>query len=657
MFKKIATLALAISLGLLPPSIVFGTGLSQADFGKGEAAFAAAKAGDWERVDQIRNEVNDDTLRNILAWVALIRSKAPVSFDDRASFIIENPDWPWQRRLRRLAEKSMKPDVEPATVLSWFERFEPLTDTGRRRLGEALLAAGERDRAREVIRKAWIESDLSEVEQREFLKRHDRRLTKDTHSERLDHLLWNGDSDQAQRMFSLVDSDQRSIAKARIGLRKMSPGVDAAIARVPQSRRTEPGLIYEQIRWHRRKKNSETARHMLAVYPLDQVRPKMWWRERAVLSRRALAEGHAAKAYRVVKGHTLTTGAGFADAEWLSGWIALQFLNDPNTAIYHFERMFNGVKYPISRARGAYWSGRAAESLGNQQQADQWYFAAARHPTAFYGQLATLKTDATAPLRLPQDPNPSTSEAGEFKTHELVRAVDILAVYGQTNRLRPFLLQIGELKTSTNWQAMAASLAANHGQHDLAIAISKQAARNGSLLISDSYPLVAIPKSPSSQRLIVETPLVLAIVRQESAFRAGAVSPAGARGLMQLMPGTARQVANRLNAFYSRTRLTTDPDFNLELGQAYMGQLLQRFGGSYVLALAAYNAGPVRAAEWKQTRNQNLEDVNTAVDWIEQIPYAETRNYVQRVLESLQVYRIRLGRSKAGLTLEDDLTR
>ena len=260
MFKKIATLALAISLGLLPPSIVFGTGLSQADFGKGEAAFAAAKAGDWERVDQIRNEVNDDTLRNILAWVALIRSKAPVSFDDRASFIIENPDWPWQRTLRRLAEKSMKPDVEPATVLSWFERLEPLTDTGRRRLGEALLAAGERDRAREVIRKAWIESDLSEVEQREFLKRHDRRLTKDTHSERLDHLLWNGDSDQAQRMFSLVDSDQRSIAKARIGLRKMSPGVDAAIARVPQSRRTEPGLIYEQIRWHRRKKNSETCK-------------------------------------------------------------------------------------------------------------------------------------------------------------------------------------------------------------------------------------------------------------------------------------------------------------------------------------------------------------------------------------------------------------
>ena len=551
----------------------------------------------------------------------------------------------------------MKPDMEPAAIISWFERFEPLTDMGRRRLGEALFAAGECDRAREVIRQAWIESDLSEIEQRDFLKRHDRLLTKGTHSRRLDHLLWNGDSDQARRMFPLVDSGEGSTAKARISLREMSRGVDEAIARVPQSRRTEPGLIYEQIRWHRRKKNSETARNMLAIYPLDQVRPKLWWRERAILSRRALAEGHASEAYRVVKSHTLTTGARFADAEWLLGWIALRFLNDPKTAIYHFERMFNGVRYPISRARGAYWSGRATESLGDQRQADRWYFAASQHPTAFYGQLATLKTDATAPLRLPQDPNPSSREIREFKTHELVRAVNILAAYGQTNRLRPFLLRIGELKTSANWRAMAASFATNHDQHDLAIAISKQAARSGNLLIYDSYPLIAIPKSPSSLRSVVETPLVLAIVRQESAFRAGAVSPAGARGLMQLMPGTARQVANRLNASYSRTRLTTDRNFNLELGRAYMGQLLQRFNGSYVLALASYNAGPVRAAEWKQSRSQNLQDVNTAIDWIEQIPYAETRNYVQRVLESLQVYRIRLGRSQAGLTLEDDLTR
>ena len=314
--KKITTLVLALIFALLLPSMVVATGLSQADFRRGETAFVAAKSGDWVRVHQIQNEIRDPTLRRLLSWADLVRSKANVSFDDRARFIIENPDWPWQRRLRRLAEQSMASGMEPTAVISWFERFEPLTNIGRRVLGEALVATGDRGQAREVIREVWIESDFSASGQREFLERHSRLLTKDTHFRRLDHLLWNGDSSQARRMFPLVDANQRVTAKARMSLREMSPKVDAAIAKVPTTQRSEPGLIYEQIRWHRRKKLSETARNMLLMYPLDQVRPKLWWRERAILSRRALADGYASEAYLIVKGHALTKGAGFADAEW-----------------------------------------------------------------------------------------------------------------------------------------------------------------------------------------------------------------------------------------------------------------------------------------------------------------------------------------------------
>jgi len=238
-----------------------------------------------------------------------------------------------------------------------------------------------------------------------------------------------------------------------------------------------------------------------------------------------------------------------------------------------------------------------------------------------------------------------------------VRAIRILATYGQTSRLRPFVFRVGELVATPGWKAQAAALANAQGQHDLAIAISKMAARGGVPLTRDGYPSINVPKLPLRTLGAMENPLVLAMIRQESAFRADAVSPAGARGLMQLMPGTARQVARKINVAYSRTRLTTDPSYNLKLGQVYMSGMLQRFGGSYVLGLAAYNAGPQRVAKWKHARGQPRGNVFLAIDWIEQIPFAETRNYVQRILESLQVYRMQLDQSKTGATIEDDLKR
>lgn len=654
-FVKATIFLLALSPMLLPPSIAFPALLSDDDFRSGEAAFAAAKAGDWARVQKIGNGISVPTLQNLLTWADLIRSTANVSFEDRANFILKNPDWPWQRRLRRLAEKSMQASMRPEAVLSWFERFKPLTNQGRRQLGTALLAVGKHTEGREVLRDAWIEGDFSATEEQDFVQRFGGLLTTDTHSRRLDRLLWEGDRDQARRMFSRVDPGDRLTADARMRLRHMSPGVDAAIARVPETRRNDPALVYERLRWQRRQEFNEAARNTLQTYPLDQVRPKKWWKERSILSRRALAEGYVSEAYRAARGHALTGGAEFADAEWLSGWIALRFLDEPEQAANHFEHMFNGVRYPISRARGAYWLGRAADSSGNRPLATRWYETAAQHPTTFYGQLATVKLGDK--LQFPPNQHPTPEEAGAFKKNELVRAVEILATYRQTNRLRPFVLRVGELKDSLGWKARAAALANAYGQHDLAIAISKQAEKSGRPLTRDGYPSIAIPESRPPLIQVVEKPLVLAMVRQESAFRANAVSPAGARGLMQLMPGTASQVARKINVPYSRSRLTTDPTYNLRLGEAYMAGLLQRFNGSYVLALAGYNAGPERAARWMHAHGQARESVDSAIDWIEQIPFDETRNYVQRILESLQVYRMQVDGSESGVTIEDDLTR
>ncbi len=642
---------------LLSPSGAFATPLSRDDFRQGETAFAAARQGDWAKVRHIADRVSDPTLEKLLVWTDLIRSEANVPFSDRANFIRENPEWPWQRRLRRLAEESMSQTMPPTAVISWFERFEPLTTTGRVRLGAALLATGQQTRGQNIIRNAWINDDFSTAEEQEFVLRYGRLLTTESHLQRLDRLLWEGDRDQALRMFPRVGADDRLVAEARIRLRQMSPRAPATLAQVPTARRRDPGLVYEQLRWQRRSELDEAALRTLGAYPLDPVRPELWWKERSILSRRALADGRVSEAYRIARDHALTDGAAFADAHWLSGWIALRFLQQPAQAAKHFETMFNAVQYPISRSRGAYWAGRAAELAGNKSVAAEWYAKAARHPTTFYGQLATVQRAQGNALKLPPNPVPRPAEAAAFNTHELVRAVEILAAYGQTSRLRPFVYRVGELQDSVAWQSQAAALANRHGQHHLAVAIAKMAAKDGRVLTVDGYPTVRVPKAPVPTLQTIEDPLVLAMVRQESAFRADAVSPAGARGLMQLMPGTARQVAPTINVSYSQPRLTTDTSYNLNLGQAYMAKMLQRFGGSTVLALAAYNAGPNRVEEWMRNSGRPRGDLFLAIDWIEQIPYAETRNYVQRILENLQVYRLRLGQSASGVTIADDLKR
>jgi soluble lytic murein transglycosylase len=289
--------------------------------------------------------------------------------------------------------------------------------------------------------------------------------------------------------------------------------------------------------------------------------------------------------------------------------------------------------------------------------AELWYRTAAQYPTTYYGQLAAIQLEPGAILRLPPDPHPSVEETAIFDGHELVRAVRMLASFGQTDRLRPFLLRLGKLSDSAGWKELVAGLATEEDRPDISVAIAKQAVQHGRPLIKNGYPSLHVPEIDPALVRPAEVPLILAIARQESTFNFKAISRSGARGLMQLLPGTARDVAKKLKVPYSRRRLTADPDFNLKLGRAYMSTLLDTFDGSYVLALAAYNAGPTRAKRWKLVNGDPRTSVIDAVDWIELIPFAETRNYVQRTLENLQVYRTMLNGTEVAWTLESDLRR
>jgi len=582
----------------------------------------------------------------------MTRNGAQPTFADVSTFLTANPDWPYARRLRRRAEESMPAGLSDDTVRAWFKRFPPLTTAGRIRFAEAALAAGEEESGPELLRQAWVEGTFDRSQQGAFLAKHRKHLTRQDHVRRLGRLLWDGRVSEARRMSRLVDKGHRALADARIRLRQMKGNVDGAIARVPEDLRHDPGLIYERLRWRRRKERDQAARNWLMAHARDDVRPALWWRERAILARRALNEGHISEAYRIAGLHGLDEGLGFAEGEWLAGWIALRFLGDEEVAFRHFERMFNGVRYSISRARSAYWAGRSAQAMNEPEKADLWYRAAAQYATTYYGQLAAARLAPEDDLVPPPDPQPNADEVKAFEKHELARVVRQLTELDQQKRLKPFLKRLADSRDSGGWRVLTADLAEQSGRLDVAVGIARSAGRHGRPMLDVGYPTIRLPPLKQQTAGNLDDALVLAVIRQESGFKPTAKSSAGARGLLQLLPGTAKQVAKSLRMPYSKRRLTADESYNLTLGQAHLASLLKRYDGSLVLTLSAYNAGPGRVRTWLRVNGDPREDDVDEIDWVEMIPFAETRNYVQRVLENLHVYRWKLNRTRLAANVQ-----
>jgi soluble lytic murein transglycosylase len=658
-----ARVALLIAGVLCAPlAEAFAGSLSRAEINFGRSAFQAARSGDWTRARSQIGGIRDPLAAKLMRWHQATQEGSRDSFEEISAFMLENPDWPSQHLMRQQAEKAMTPAVPPRRMIDWFERFEPVTAEGRIMFSRALVAVGDREKARDAVRSAWIRSHFPPGREESFLREFGSMLTLSDHAERLDLLLWTGRSAEAARMLPKVDRGLQNLARARMKLRSLAPDVDGAVARVPPQLQNDAGLIYERIRWRRMKDRNAEAAELLLRHRLDAAQPTLWAIERQILARRALASGRFREAYRVASAHALDAGAEFAETEWLSGWIALRFVNDPGTAKRHFETMYNKVSYPISLARGAYWRGRAAEALGESAEARRWYLTAAEHPATYYGQLAAARVVPDRPLPLPPDPQPSADERRAFEASELVAAVRMLAAFQQLELAAPFLANLGGMRETAGWRTLTAAFATEKGRPDLAVSVAKRANQSGAILVGQGYPSVPIPQIPRNgkQRKVsgpIEQPLVLAIIRQESAYRTDAISSAGARGLMQLMPRTAQQVAAELNLPYSTGRLITDSNYNLTLGQTYFHSVLDRFGGSYVLALAGYNAGPHRVQQWRAQMGDPGGDLNAIIDWIERIPFNETRNYVQRILEHLQVYRSKVNGGIKPKMLEVDLQR
>ena len=623
------------------------------DLQAAKSAYEAGEKGQWSAQRDAANRVKDPLLNRILIWQRLTSAGSGATFDEIDAFIKSFPEWPSRDRLVGRAEETMSPGYPDAQVLAWYGKRQPSTTEGSTRLAESLLDLGRRDEATKLIRATWVNANFGDQQELIFYKKFKDYLTKKDHIDRLDRLVWAGRDVPDKRMYPKVGTEYRALAEARFALRNVTNGVDGALKRVPASLMEDPGLQYDRLRWRRIKNRDDEAFVTLRAAPAAvKVQPARWWGERSILARRALMKGYITDAYRIAANHNLKSGPELLDAEWMAGWVALRFLKDDSVAYTHFSNVYREAKQPVSKARGAYWAGRAAESMKDSERARYWYRTAFKNPTTYYGQLAATKLPREDTINMPPLPHTDPIIKASFNNHELVRAVRIIDAAGMTNMLRPFVRQLAEIGKTPDWLANVADLAYETGRADISIYAAKRAESEGVSLLQAGFPII------NSKRLNdTDRPLVHAVIRQESMFNNAAISSAGARGLMQLMPATAKQMAKKNDVTFVHERLTEDADYNVHLGQTYLSDLVNEFNGSYILALAAYNAGPSRARQWMREYGDPRESTVDAIDWIEMVPFAETRNYIQRVLENLQVYRYMMSPTQVALTPDSMLRR
>lgn len=642
---------LLIAFCLVPTLQAGASVLSEPDRQAYRAAFAAVRNNDWSGAQARASQAKDPLLAKAVRFYDLTRANSGVRFADITAFITQNPDWPSQATLRQRAEEAIA-TVGDEELSLWFERFPPTTPFARLREADMRLSHGDAVHAAEEIRQVWISGDFGPFDEKSVLQKYGSHIRREDDVKRLDRLIWEGHDDAAKRMLTRVDTGHRTVAEARLALSHMAGNADRLVARVPRELQSDPGLLFERMRWRRHKEMYDGAIDILDHAPKDLVRPQAWWGERELLVRYALQNGDISLAYRLASRHSLTTGVGFADGEFLAGWVALRFLRDYQAGYNHFVRLYNEVTRPVSLARGAYWAGRAAEIQGYKDLAATWYQTAARHLATYYGQLAAAKVGSDGKAAVIEDPQPTPAEIAAFDKQELVRVTRALAEVDASEFAKPFILKLSDLAKTPGDHALVATLAEQIDRPDLAVAAAKRASYQGVTLLAEGYPIAEMPDGGT-----VERPLVLAMTRQESGFDQSAVSRAGALGMMQLMPATAKNLAKTLEMPFSQKRLLSDRRYNIILGRAYLKGLIERYNGSYVLAVAAYNAGPARVSQWVHDLGDPRAKDTDVIDWVESIPFNETRTYVQRVLENLQVYRLRLGDRALAFSLPTDLKR
>ena len=600
------------------------------------AGFAAIlKALDETRLTDAREHARamaNPLIVKYVEWSILRHPRGTDGFAAAAAFLRANPDWPDDAPIRRAAEDRLAADTPPAEVAAFFKAFPPLTSAGHMRRLEAVETAAPGDLAA-TARESWQNATFRQADEAAFLARYGTHLRPADHFARFDRLLREGKDKVARELLPRLSPGDKAVAEARLALATRAPEVQTMLRAVPADRQADRRLMLDRLRWLRRTNDEAGARQLLLSLDASVQQDEDWWAERQILVRNALQANHADEAYKLTVGHGLKRGVGFAEAEFLAGWIALRWLKRPDDALKHFKVLDDGVSMPISKSRAAYWLGRAHEAAKHPLEAASAYERAAQHGQTYYGQLAAKRLPNRAPM-MPTDPQATPAERDGIEKREIVTLARWLSQAGDDERARPFLLRVGRIAQTAGEIALSAAFAIEAGRPDVAVSIARQ---SGVALYESAFPVVDMGSTGS-----IERALVLGLTRAESGFQTSVSSPAGALGLMQLMPDTARAMATKTKQPFDAGRLTSDAAYNVSLGTQYLADMLEKFGGSYELALSAYNAGPGRTARWLESIGDPRGGAIDMVDWVELIPFRETRNYVQSVMAAVVVYRDRL---------------
>lgn len=614
------------------------------------AALAEAGRKNWPAAQTHAAEAGALT-RDLVLWHRLRAGEG--NLGEYEDFLKRRGDWPGLGLLREKGETAVARSSTPARVIGWFAGDAPRSGTGAVALVRAHLAAGQPDQAGKVAQAAWASLSFTPEAQAEMLTLAGPDL-KGRHWARLDAMLWEGEVDQARQMLPLVDDGHAALARARIALHSRADGVNALIDAVPAALQNDPGLAYERFDWRFYKDMNDEA----VALALDRSasaetlgRPEAWAKDRAVLARWLMRNGQPETAWKLAAHHHLDRGADAADLEFLAGFIALRHLGDAATALDNFTRLKAMVATPISLSRADYWTGRALQTAGRNVEAEAAFRAASRHQTAYYGLLAAEALGLSLDPALVAGKSRTQWQDRPFAQSAVLKTALILLDAGQPALAKRFILHLAESQSNADLAAMA-DMALEKGQPHIAVLLAKQAAERGVILPEAYFP---IPDLIPEEGLAVSRAFALAIARRESEFDVAAQSHVGARGLMQLLPETAERVARAQGIAFSAARLTTDAAFNARLGSAYLAGMVEEFGPSVALVASGYNAGPGRPRRWIGELGDPRDPQVDVVDWVETIPFTETRTYVMRVAESLVIYRARLKGAAGPVRITSEL--
>lgn len=646
--------ARALVPSLKPAPINPTSTLSDAQYTHFRNAMRAIEDDRWDTALGYRAGLNNSAAGKLVDWELAIQSP-DMDFFALSQDVQELQGWPRHDRIQIRAEQKIADSGMTATAIDqWFKKWPAISGEGKIAHADALFALGKKDEAIALLKDGWRNHSLSRDVRRHVMSKDSKYLSRADHEARMNNLLWMQRTSEAAELLSHVGRGQKALGVARIRLIRRSRGVDEAIERVPTSLQTDPGLMFDRAWWRRKKGRTAEALPLIKALPAHVEAPAAaarMWVERKIQLRRAIKDKKYQLAYDLASKHGFTKGTNFADGEWTAGWLALRFLHKPDLAKQHFETLRQGVSTPVSQARALYWLGRTDAVRNNPAQAHEWYLQAAKFRYTYYGQLAQQEL-GPGYLNLGDDPVPTQEDRARFAANEQVQALQLLGNLGDWSDFRRFSYFLDDALPNAVDHVMLAEVTRDHGQPGVGLRAAKAALRRNEVLPDSLWPVRKVPESGDRP----EPALTLAISRQESELYPRAISHVGARGLMQLMPATARHAARAEGMKYRKNWLIDDPQYNLKLGSAHLQDLLDKYDGSYILAAAAYNAGSHRVNQWLNDYGDPRKNADP-VDWVEEIPFSETRNYVQRVMENVQVYRNRLRGEPTLIQLKQDLNR